>query len=354
VRRQALPPSVAAGALALLAAPLTSSATAAPLTISGWPEITARLSGSSLVWAATVTNRLRGFDYWATEVSRVRLGRSGPRGPAETPVAVRTQAGPLGPVALSTGPDGSFALLARGQGFPPPVIWCCDARGLEVVMESDGRETAPRALAAGVDGARVRMLLATPDAVRLVSDDPLRVTDDPAADRARARPRVEAAFPGRPRDPLVVIAGRQAAWIDSTAPTEVRTGTLTDAGVVEGPPLRQPGTVVGLWIGAPSTVVAASRTAGGVEVARHDLPAGTRRVVFRGSRVPPLAAGGGVLAVADGRRVLAGRGALAEVRRTSGAVAALATDGRRLAIFERLTGRRGARGTAVRLARVAG
>jgi hypothetical protein len=118
--------------------------------------------------------------------------------------------------------------------------------------------------------------------------------------------------------------------------------------------LRQPGTVVGLWIGAPSTVVAASRTAGGVEVARHDLPAGTRRVVFRGSRVPPLAAGGGVLAVADGRRVLAGRGALAEVRRTSGVVVALATDGRRLAIFERLTGRRGARSTAVRLARVAG
>lgn len=336
---------MAAGAL-LLGLPLAAGrAHATPLTISGWPKITAHVEDATLVWATTVTNRLRGFDYWATEVSRVPLGTNGPRGVPETPVVVRTQAGPLGPVAVTPGPGGTFTLLARGRGFAPPVIWCCDAQGVEVVMESDGRDDAPRALAAGVDGSRVRMLLASAGAVRLVSASP-----QPEG----APPRTQVIFPGRPREPLAVIAGNRVAWVDVASPNEVRTGVLGDGGVAVGLPLPRFGPVVGLWITAAGTVVVASRVGGIVQVARHDPAAGgfRRLVVFRGSRVPALDVAGGVVAIADGRRILAGRGLLAEVRRTTGVVSAVATDGRRLAIFERLSGKAGLRRTAVRLVRV--
>jgi hypothetical protein len=321
------------------------SAQAAPLAVSGWPQISSHIEGSTLLWATTVTNRLRGFDYWAAEVSRVPLGKNGPRGLAETPVVVRTQAGPLGPIALAPGAGGSFTLLARGRNFPPPVIWCCDDEGVEVVMESEGRDTAPRALAAGADGTRVRMLLATPTAARLVSAS--------ALPGETALPRAEVDFPGRPQEPLAAISGLRVAWVDETAPNEVRTGALSDAGVAMGASLPQPGPVAAVWTTASGIVVVASRVGSGVQISRHDTASGgARRVVFRGSRVPPLSVGGGVVTVADGRRVLAGRTSLSEVRVTKGVVASVATDGRRLAIFERLQAKGGVKRTAVRLVRV--
>lgn len=335
-----------AGALLLaLLLPVAAPAAAAPLAVSGWPQITAHIEGSTLMWTTTVTNRLRGFDYHAAEVSRISLDPKGPRGLSETPVVVRTQAGPLGPVALAPGTAGSFTLLARGRGFPPPVIWCCDADGIEVVMESDGRDTAPRALAAGAEAGRVRMVLATPDAVRLVSASPLS--------GAGSLARTEVAFPGRPLEPFAAIAGNRVAWVDVAAPSVVRTGSLADTGVTEGTPLRQPGVVAGVWLTSNGTVVVAARVGGRVEIARHDAATGAaRRMVFRGPRVPSLSVGGGVVAVADGRTVLAGRTTLTEVRRTIGTVAAVAVDGRRLAIFERLQGKGGIKRTAVRLVRV--
>ena len=269
-------------AAALLALAGTAPAHAVPLTVSGWPQFTAHIEGSTLMWATTITNRLRVFDYWAAEVSRIPLGKNGPRGLAETPVVVRTQAGPMGPVALAPGTEGTFTLLARGQNFAPPVIWCCDEEGVEVVMESDGRDTAPRALAAGVGGTRVRMLLATPDAVRLVSASPLP--------GAASLPRTEVAFPGRPLEPLAAIAGTRIAWVDVAAPTQVHTGTLSDAGVVEGPLLTQPGPITRIWITASGTVVVAARTAGGIQIARHETASGAaaRVVIFRGPRVPAI------------------------------------------------------------------
>lgn len=333
------------GLLGLGLAVAVAPAQAAPLAVPGWPRISSSIEGSTLLWTTTVTNRLRGFDYWAAEVSRVPLGTNGPRGVPETPVVVRTQAGPLGPVALAPGAGGTFTLLARGRNFAPPVIWCCDDEGVEVVMESDGRATAPRALAAGADGTRVRMLLSTPAAVRLVSAS--------ALPGETALPRTEVDFPGRPIEPLAAIAGLQVAWVDETAPNEVRTGVLGDTGVTVGATLPQPGPVAALWVTPSGTVVVAGRVGAGFQIARHDTSAGgARRVVFRGSKVPPLSVGGGVVAVADGRRVLAGRGSLTEVRRTKGVVASVATDGRRLAIFERLQAKGGVKRTAVRLVRV--
>jgi hypothetical protein len=344
---------------ALLGAGIAALATGAPargapIVIAGWPAVTAEFGGSTLVWATTVTNRLRGFDYWSAEVSRVRVARGGPSGAPETPVVVRTQAGPFGPVGLSTGADGSFVLVARGRGFPPPVVWCCDTRGLEVVMESDGRDIAPRALAAGVDGLRVRTILATTGATALVTDDPLRLTDDPAADRGRARPRAEAPFPSLPTEALASISGTAAVWVDPGAPGVINRGTLSDTGVTEGPALTVPGSIMAVWTRADAAAVA-YRSGSGVTVAHVDLQTGVVRTVARASGVPPVALGRGIVAVAAGRRVLAGPPErLTEVRRAAGPVAALATDGARVAIFERSRSRTGARTTALRLARVGG
>jgi hypothetical protein len=114
--------------------------------------------------------------------------------------------------------------------------------------------------------------------------------------------------------------------------------------------------VLGLWA-APGTVVALTGAGGAFRVARIDLATGAVRVVWRGTRTPRLAVGGGTVAVADGRRILAGRGVLARVAQARGPVAAVAADGDRVAWFERLTIRRGggapARWTVARMGRVA-
>lgn len=343
VRRAAL-----ATAPALILAALAPSAVAAPVTLPGWPDLTAVVSGPRLVWGTTTVNRPTGFRYWSADVSYVRLGRSGPVGSVETPVSVRTQAGAIGPLALAAGGDGSFVLVARGTAFPPPVIWCCDSRGLETVIQSDGRPGAPVAAAAGVDGRRVRMLVPTATAATLVGEDPRRLSDS-VADLVQALPRVEAPVAGRPAGDLAAVDGSLVAWVDRADPTVVRTGTVTDTGFTEGPPVRAGAPVRHLWASAPATlVVAAGR--GAVTLARHDLSSGARRVLWRGSGVPRVGVGGGAVAIADGRVVSVARPAgLAQVRATAGAVAAVATDGRRLAVFERITGRGGKRSTALRL-----
>ncbi|MEW6582676.1 MAG: hypothetical protein AB1416_07950 [Actinomycetota bacterium] len=342
-----------AAAVAILAAwAPAGAATAAPVTVTGWPAVEAALGGGTLAWATTATNRLRGFSYWSTEVSTVRLGRTGPSGAATSPVAVRTQAGPFGPVGLTAGADGSVVLVARGRGFAPPVVWCCDTRGLEVVMHSDGRAGAARALAAAVDGPRVRMVLAAASGATLVGEDPRRLTDEQEA-LAGALPRVEAAFPGTPVEGLVAASGPLLAWVDAADPAAVRTGTVTDAGLAEGTPLPTGARVRGVWVEAPSTVVVASGTSA-VTLTRHDLAGGTRRVVWRGAGVPRVAVGGGVVAVASGRAVSAGRGALRPLRTAAGEVAAVATDGRRVAAFERIVRRGGKRATVMRLLAVTG
>lgn len=347
-------------ALAVLAGPTAAGgaphAEAAPIVVPGWPALAAEFSGSTLGWAAARTSRLRGFAYWSVEASRVRLGRGGPSGPVETPVVVRTQAGPFSGVAIapadSPSEPGAFVLLARGRAFPPPVVWCCDARGLEVVIESDGRAGAPRAVAAGADGRRVRLVLVAATSARLVSEDPQRLGDDPAG-RAGALPRAEAPFPGRPADGLAAIRGGLAAWVERGEPAAVRVARIGDGGATGLTILHQPGPVAALRVDPPRAVVVALRAGRGAQVARHDLARGRRAVLWRGRSLPRIAAAGGAVAIADGRRVLAGRaGRVAPVGRAGGAVGALATDGRRVAIFERIASRRGSRVTVVRLVRL--
>ncbi|MDX6646377.1 MAG: hypothetical protein QOK40_2104 [Miltoncostaeaceae bacterium] len=334
-----------AGLVALLAAAAPAAVGARPapaarapaLTLAGWDAIGADFSGTSLVYGASAAVRLPRFGYQRTDVYRAPLTASGRlRGRPADVVVVRTSAGPMTAAGVVGAGGGRFVVIARGRGFAPPVVWCCDAADVQSVLESDGRSDAPVALAAAVDGARARILLA-PGAgagggFRLVSTDP---SVAPGFDRR------DAPFPGRPAPGLAALAPGIAAWADGPAlpgappSTTVQVGVPSDAGVDGVCALPQPGPTLAVMASA-GVVVTAARAGAGVEVARYDLPTLRRRVVWRGARLPQLAVGGGAVALADGRRVLAGLRGLRLVRRAAGPVAAVAVSSRLVASFERV------------------
>lgn len=335
----------------------------------GWPAVTADFSGQTLVWAESKTFNLpgdpslglSGFPYWAAEAYSATLRGGTFTSAAARRIAVRNQIGPSDRTAISgggVGGAGRFTLVAGGRRFAPPVVWCCtpDTRRVEVVVESDGRAGGATTLAATTDGRRVRYLVRQAEAVRLVSIDPALLEQSPAA---ALLDRTETPFPS-PGVGLVAMAPGIVAWVDSAAPAggaqSVRVALIGRTGLSETAPLLQPGQVVRIWA-TRAVLAVAVRVGGRIEVARHEVASGRRSVIWRGARVPPVAIGGGAVTVADGRRVMGARGARMRLLRTAtGTVAALATDGRRVASFERITirPRRGPalRRTAVRLAAI--
>ena len=359
----------AAPGIAILAAFAAPAAAQAPTAaLEKWNEISsAAITGDTLLALDTETvqvrRRLPGdrmgpveFTYFATALVRAPLapgGRRFARGAFDTVLAIRNSVGSQSGARLMAGADGSTLTLPGAGGFAPPVVWCCTADGVEVVVESDGRDSAPRALAAGLDGTRVRMLLRAPDgSVALVSASPgaLGRPDDVDASRTTAP------FPGAPDGGLAAITDGVVAWTEDPASGVVRRGVPSDTGVTGVSDLRLGGRVLRLWA-APGTLVVLTRAGATARVHRIDTAGGTPRLVWRGTRLPRVAVGGGSVAVADGRRVLASRaGAVARVAQARGPVAAIAVDGDRVAWFERVTisrgGARPARWTVARLGAV--
>lgn len=351
-----------------LAGPAAGLSAPAPLQ-EGWPAVTAEFSGGTLVWAESRTIRLPGdpalrqpgFPYWSVESYSVALRNRTFLSAAARRVVVRNQVGPNDRTKVAGGGSagrGRFTVLAGGRRFAPPLIWCCtEDRGIEVVLESDGRDGGPAVIAASPDGSSVRYLLRQDEAVRLISVDPALMDVNPVG---ALLGRTEAPFP-TPAPDRVAMAPGVVAWVDAAAgpgPQAVRVARISADGTLsEAAPLRQPGQVLRIWASRPVLAVAVRRGPGRIEIARHEVATGRRSVLWRGSRVPPVAIGGGAIVVADGRRVLGGRGARMRLARTAaGVVAALATDGRRVASFERIRVRPRSgpalRRTAVRLAAV--
>jgi len=320
---------------ALLAAASPAAAATAPaITLPGWDAIGADFSGTSLVYGASGTVRLPRFSYQRTDVYRVAVDRRGRlRGRPADVVVVRTSAGPMRAATVTGAGGGRFVVIANGRGFAPPVIWCCDAANVQSVLESDGRADAPVALAAAVDGARTRLLLAPGEGegFRLVSEDPALA---PGFDRR------EAPFPGSPAPGLAALAPGLVAWADgpaapaAPAAAALQVGVPSDTGVSGVRTLALPGPALAVRA-AQGVVVVAARAGTRVEVARYDLPSLRRRVLWRGRTLPPLAVGGGAVALADGRTVLAGRARLRPVRRAGGPVSAVAVGATMVASFER-------------------
>jgi hypothetical protein len=323
------------------------------ITLDGWADQTAVLSGASLVVAEAATVHVNPrviagsppgampFDYYRAETSRVRLNRARARfaGALETPVSVRTSIAAMGSGILAPGGAGSFVTAPSSSRAATPVIWCCDPEGVETVVESDGRTDAPVTLAATVDGARVRFLQARADgSTVLMGVDPVGLGER----------RTAVDVPVRTGAGLAALAPGLLAWVDPAAPAVLARAAVADAGLGAIATTALPGAAARVWA-SRGLIVVAARVGAGVRLIRVDPATGAASTVWRGARVPRVSVGGGAVAAADGRRVLASRsGALRPVGRGRGPVAAVAVDGRRVALLERVRSR-GARVTVVRL-----
>lgn len=313
---------------ALVLAGAGSGAASAAVKIGDWGTITADMAGGTLVWSDTQTARTKTFTYWRTDAARARVSGNGISGVTE-PVAVRTSAGPItGAEIRATGTARGFVLTASGATFAGPVSWCCTAEAVEVVVSSDGDGAAPHPFSAGLDGARVRWIAAAPGGAGgavLGSADPVE-----NAERATSAP-----IPGRPGPGLASVARGIAAWAD-VGGSSVRWGTPADDGVSGIREAAQGGRVLAVRA-VPGFIVSVVR-AGGYRVTRTDAASGAVTVLWRGSARPQVGAGGRAVAIGAGRAVLTSRGGAArKVGDAKGPIAAVATDGSRVAVFERVS-----------------
>ncbi|HJZ62066.1 MAG TPA: hypothetical protein VKD47_07925 [Miltoncostaeaceae bacterium] len=333
-------PTRSATALVLGAACLAAIAPAARAdelrTLDGWPSVAAALSGDNLVYLRSAAAPAKGYTVYRTEAWRLPIqpALSLFTGVRETPITIRTSAGRTTAGMLSGGAGGAFTLAATGKGFAPPVIWCCDPKGDEVVLESDSRPDAPQTIAVGTDGAATRFLVGDAEAgFELTSVNVVGPTPTQAADYVTTK----FAFPGKPVRGLAAIGTGLVAWADRPGPPQVSVGAPGPTGLSGVQALAQPGRVLGVWAGG-TTFVALAKAPDGLELARYDLPSLQRTVIWTFRKPPPaVAVGGGAVTFVDGRNVIftaPGR-APKGLMRAKGPVVALATDGQRVAVFDR-------------------
>lgn len=319
----------ALGLLALTGAAglaLTGSAQAANIVLGGWGSITADIGGGALVWSDTAPAKTATFTYWRTDTGRAAF--SGSIGKATKPVVIRTSAGiSNGARVRATGTDKGYVTIAPGAAYAGPIIWCCDSESAEVVVSSDGRDGAPAPAGAGLDGTRVRWIASSASGAVLGSASP--VEGDLRA--------TSVSIPGNTGPGLASIATGVAAWADRGA-TAISIGIPGDEGVSGLRGVAQGGTVKSVFA-TPAFVVTVVKSGSRAKVVRTDVASGTARTVWSGSGTPVVAAGGAAIVIGTGSKVFSSKGgAKARAAGTAkGIVAALATDGTRIVVFERIT-----------------
>ena len=313
----------ATGAVALS---LAGSAQAANIVLNGWGSITADIGGGALVWSDTQAARTATFTYWRTDTGRAPFG--GAIGPASEPVLIRTSAGiSTGARVRATGTARGYVTIAPGAAYAGPVIWCCDTNATEVVVSSDGRDGAPAPAGAGLDGSRVRWISGSANGAVLGSANPIEGD-------LRG---MSVSIPGNTGPGLASIATGVAAWA-AKGGTSVSIGVPDDGGVNGVRTVAQGGTVRSVFA-TPGFVVTVVTNGNRAKVVRTDVASGATRTVWTGSGRPVIAGGGSAIAIGIGTRVFSSRsGATARAAGTAkGTVAAVATDGTRIVVFERIT-----------------
>ena len=322
-RRAALGLLAITGAAGLV---LTGSAQAANIVLGGWGSITADIGGGALVWSDTAPAKTATFTYWRTDTGRAAF--SGSIGKATKPVVIRTSAGSSnGARVRATGTDRGYVTIAPGAAYAGPIIWCCDSESAEVVVSSDGRDGAPAPAGAGLDGTRVRWIASSASGAVLGSASP--VEGDLRA--------TSVSIPGNTGPGLASIATGVAAWADRGA-TAISIGIPGDDGVSGLRGVAQGGIVKSVFA-TPAFVMTVVKSGSRAKVVRTDVTSGTARTVWSGSGTPVVAAGGNAIVIGSGSKVFSSKGgAKARAAGTAkGIVAALATDGTRIVVFERIT-----------------
>ena len=322
-RRTALGLLAITGAAGLV---LTGSAQAANIVLGGWGSITADIGGGALVWSDTAPAKTAAFTYWRTDTGRAAF--SGSIGKATKPVVIRTSAGSSnGARVRATGTDKGYVTIAPGAAYAGPIIWCCDSESAEVVVSSDGRDGAPAPAGAGLDGTRVRWIASSASGAVLGSASP--VEGDLRA--------TSVSIPGNTGPGLASIATGVAAWADRGA-TAISIGIPGDDGVSGLRGVAQGGIVKSVFA-TPAFVMTVVKSGSRAKVVRTDVTSGTARTVWSGSGTPVVAAGGNAIVIGSGSKVFSSKGgAKARAAGTAkGIVAALATDGTRIVVFERIT-----------------
>lgn len=305
---------------------LTGSAQAANIVLGGWGSITADIGGGALVWSDTAPAKTATFTYWRTDTGRAAF--SGSIGKATKPVVIRTSAGSSnGARVRATGTDKGYVTIAPGAAYAGPIIWCCDSESAEVVVSSDGRDGAPAPAGAGLDGTRVRWIASSASGAVLGSASP--VEGDLRA--------TSVSIPGNTGPGLASIATGVAAWAERGA-TAISIGIPGDDGVSGLRGVAQGGIVKSVFA-TPAFVVTVVKSGSRAKVVRTDVASGTARTVWSGSGTPVVAAGGNAIVIGSGSNVFSSKGgAKARAAGTAkGIVAALATDGTRIVVFERIT-----------------
>ena len=254
-------------------------------------------------------------------------------GKVSEPVLIRTSAGmPNGARVRVTGTARGYVTIAPGAAYAGPVVWCCDASNTEVVVSSDGRDDAPHPVGAGLDGDRVRWIASGAAGAVLGAGSPvegdLRETS--------------ISIPGNPGPFQASIAQGVAAWADRGGST-LRLGVPSDTDMGSMREVPQGGQVKSVL--ATSTYVATVVRAGGrTKVLRTPVAGGAPRTIWTGSGTPQVAMSGGAIAIGSGTTVLTSRsgGTAKKAYTAKGPIAAVATDGKRVVVFERITRKIGA------------
>lgn len=323
-QRRALVATTALG-IAGAALAVGAGSAGAAVNIGGWGTIGADWQGSTLVWADAQPAKTKTFTYFRTDGATARVSGSRISGVVE-PVVVRTSAGPItGNDIRATGQPKGFTMTASGSSFAGPVTWCCTSEGLEVVTASDSDGAAPHPYGAGLDGTRVRWIGAGPGGAAIGAGDPVE----------NAERETTAPIPGRPGPGLASVATGLAAWAD-VGGSSIRFGVPSDTGVSGIREAAQGGRV--LYVRAVPGTIAAVVRAGGYRVTRTDVATGAVTVVWRGSARPVINIGGRAIVIGAGRAVLTSRGGAArKAGEARGPIAAVATNGSRVAVFERVS-----------------
>jgi len=333
--------SIALTAIALAAAGAGAPLAAAAVEqrVPGWPRMALAMSGPTVVYSTAGATHIPangGYNVYRTATFTVRMNRVGlVKGTRKDGVVLRTSAGTTTGGGLSGDATGRYVLLATGSGFSPQVIFCCRTNLKDYPVEASGRPGAPVTLTAALQGPVVRYVTAAPDgttqlATRYVKDGP----GEPFT-RLDVRP-----LGARPIQNLIASAPGTVAWVDQAAPGEVRLAVTPpgDPTPVAQPAIPVPGSVLRVLV-TERMVAVLVQVFGEYQLVRYDVPEWKATIVWRGIDPPgPVAAGDRTIAIATGgvvRQHVPGQ-TLRTVFRLRGKAAAVATDGTRIAVLERI------------------